>query len=624
MFGKLFLKECKEKISLFIFPFIGMLIFVVAFLSYPSQKFEVMEYLTGVMFLIFLPLTALLLGASGFQSEFKDGAWAYLFSRPIKKWKIWAIKYFSQLTILLSILLIFRLIVFILAGLKEIMKTSNFYIEVLGDTYMFYICLLLSFWAFTISFSISFLHEKQFIVLFVSILIGSGLTFVSYRYFAFLEPFYLYGSGIELFHLFMALSFISASILTFIKSDFSQMGKRIWLFSKLVLLFLVISFGIGTILALQIRHEYISSLHEYEGNVYFETHKGIFRYVPEIDKLEKIVKSARIGRTESIRGGKVAFLKYRGRRLKGEELWIMNTDGSQKNRLVRIDNVKDSPFYDSWFSNCILSHDGKKIAFITSKYDKQINDWRFTLWWINSDGTGLKSKILDFAYKSSRNLYFKYELIAWPESDNSLFIVLKDYPQRKILKFNLESETHQLVAENLVLPLKIRISPKQSLVAFLLREKVGQETLSVLDLRTHEMKKVYETDSIERFVWSKNGDKMAFLTGGNELIVYNFLDDSIKIIRELNYTGSGWNAPYFDFVLNDKKIVVCEKINGEFYLSFFEEGFSEEKQLKIPFHFESGKPYIWGLNNIVMVKNYVKDELWRINLDTEEWRMIYH
>ncbi len=617
MFGKLFLKEWKEKISLFIFPFIGMLIFVVVFLSYPSQKFEVMEYLTGVMLLIFLPLTALLLGASGFQSEFKDGAWAYLFSRPIKKWKIWVIKYFSQLTILLSILLIFRLITFILAGLKEVMKTNIFSIDTVASTSMFYICLFLSLSAFTISFSISFLYEKQFIILLVSILIGSGLALVSYKYFAFLEPFYLYEPGLVGFYIFIALSFVAASILTFIKSDFSQMGKRIWLFSKFVLLFLVISFSIGTILALNIGYEYISSLHEYEGNVYFQTDKGIFRYVPEVDKVERIAKSVSIGQPRSIRGGKVAFIKFR-RRFDGEELWIMNTDGSQKNCLGRIGNVKDSPFYDSWIDTYILSQDGKKIVFITSKYDKQINEWRSTLWWINSDGTGLKGKILDFPYSAS-----KYELIAWPEFDNSLFILLRDYPNKKILKFNLESETHQFVAENLALPLKIRIAPTQSLIAFLQRRKVEQEILSVLDLRNLEKKEVYEADSIDRFVWNNNGDKMAFLVGRNELNVYNLLEDSIKKIGELNYTESSWDVPDFDFVLNDKKIVVCEKINGEFYLRFFGEGFSEEKQLKIPFHLEYGKPYIRGLKNIVMVINPERDKLWRVNLDTKEWRKIY-
>jgi len=617
MFGKLFLKEWKEKISLFIFPFIGMLIFVVVFLSYPSQKFEVMEYLTGVMLLIFLPLTALLLGASGFQSEFKDGAWAYLFSRPIKKWKIWTIKYFSQITILLSILMILRLIIFILAGLKEGMKTSNFYIDTIGNTYMFYICLLLSFCAFTISFSISFLYEKQFIILLVSILIGSGLAFVSYKYFVFLEPFYLYEPGLVGFYIFIALSFVAASILTFIKSDFSQMGKRIWLFSKFLLFFLVISFSLGTILALNIGHEYISSLHKYEGNVYFDTDKGIFRYVPEVDKVERIAKSVSIGQPRSIRAGKVAFIKY-GRRFENEELWIMNTDGSQKNCLVRIGNVKDSPFYDSWLDTYILSQDAKKIAFITSKYDKQINDWRSTLWWINSDGTGLKGKILDFPYNA-----FKLQLIAWPEFGNSLFILLRNYPQ-KILKFNLESGTHQLVAENLALPLKIQIPPTQNLIAFLQRGKVRQEILSVLDLRTLEKKEVYEADSIDRFVWSNNGDKMAFLAGGNELIVYNLLEDSIKKIEELNYAEPRWYVHDFEFVLNDKKIVVSDEINGEFYLKIFGEGFSEEKQLKIPFHHKDGKPYIWGLNNIVLVQNSEKDELWRVNLDTEEWRKIYH
>ena len=623
MFGKLFLKEWKEKISLFIFPFIFMFIFAVVILVYPSQKFEVIEYLSWAMFLFFLPFTALLLGASGFQSEFKDDAWAYLFSRPIKKWKIWVIKYFSHIAILLSILLIFRMIIFVLPGLKEVMKASNFYIDILGSDSFFSSCLVLSLSAFTISFSLSFLYEKQFIILFVSILIGSGLAFVSYKHFVFLEEFYPFGSGPGGFYIFIALSFVAASILTFIKSDFSQAGKRIWLFSKFVLLFLAISFSTGTIWTLTARYEYISSLHKYEGNVYFGADNGIFRYLPKLDKLEKIIKSDLIEGPKSIRGGKVAFLKYKGRKLEGQELWIMNTDGSQKNCVGRIGNVKDSPFYDSWLDTYILSQDGKKIAFIASKYDKQINDWRSTLWWVNSDGTGLKGKILDFPYAS------KYELIAWPEFDNSLIILVRDYQGKKILKFNLESETHQFVAQNLSLPPRIRIHPRHSLIAFLQRGKAGQETLSVLDLRTLDKKEVYEADTIDRFVWSNNGDKIAFLAAGNELIMYNFLENNIKKIEELNYTEPGWYAPDFDFVLNDKEIVAGDIINGELYLRIFGDGFKEKKQLKIPFHLEDGKPWSWGLNlrglnNIVLVHSSGKNELWRLNLDTEKWRKIYH
>ena len=122
---------------------------------------------------------------------------------------------------------------------------------------------------------------------------------------------------------------------------------------------------------------------------------------------------------------------------------------------------------------------------------------------------------------------------------------------------------------------------------------------------------------------------MAFLAAGNELIVYDLLENSIKKIEELNYAEPRWYVHDFDFVLNDKKIIVSDEINGEFYLRIFGDGFNEKKQLKIPFHLEDGKPWLWGLNlwglnNIVLVHSSGKNELWRINLDTEEWRKIYH
>ncbi len=96
MFGKLFLKEWKEKIHIFLFALAFQAIFVILVMAYSAKK-DLIELLTSAMILVFFPLVALLLGSSAFYSEFKDGAWAFLFSRPAKKWNIWLTKYLFDL-----------------------------------------------------------------------------------------------------------------------------------------------------------------------------------------------------------------------------------------------------------------------------------------------------------------------------------------------------------------------------------------------------------------------------------------------------------------------------------------------------------------------------------------------
>ncbi len=104
MFGKIFLKEWRENILIFSLAILMILCLIVLNLS--SQK-ELTLYFSGMFLMLFLPFSALIIGSGGFYSEFKDNAWEYLFSRPIRKEKIWIYKYISLMSILLSIFLVF-------------------------------------------------------------------------------------------------------------------------------------------------------------------------------------------------------------------------------------------------------------------------------------------------------------------------------------------------------------------------------------------------------------------------------------------------------------------------------------------------------------------------------------
>jgi len=630
MFRKLFLKELREKVNILIFFTINMLIFALLYLFYPRAKSELLEYLYLAMILVIFPLTSVLLGSSAFYSEFKDDSWTYLFSRPIKKWKIWFIKYLAQTIIFFSTLLILLSTILIFPRLKVVIVGFNSSIDFPGVSSLFFSSLVIAFILFTISFSISFLYEKQFIIIFVSISITIGLLLAWDMYITFLKV--LRGStGIGVFASFIWLSFILASVITFLKTDFSQVWKKIWKFSKSAFLFLALSFillSTGTFSFIKSSYKYLpyssDSFREYKGNFYFDTDKGIFRYLPEKEKLDKIINSKlhlpfNSQDLYSVKGEKIAFKQYVDWKYEKEELWIMNIDGSQKKRLIDSGITEASPFYNASIYSCILSKDGKEIVFLTIAYRGETLNSRYTLWRVNSDGTGLKSKGLRFPGEP----YFR--LIEWSESDNSLIFLLSGMRPSKIVKYDLKNEKYKILAESLNRPRELRISPKKDKLALYYQEaNEEKETLSLFNLRTLEKKEVHKAGSIGGYKWSKNGDKILFITDKNELYVYDLQQDKIRKVKEFTYDRSFRRRLNFDFVLNDQKFVVADVINNELHIVVISTQFNEEKSIKIPFRTKYGIRYILGVNNTVLVENPDKDELWLVNLDTENWRKIYH
>ena len=119
MFAKIFIKEWRENILIFSLAILMMAAMV--FLSLTGRE-EMTIYSSGMFLLLFLPLAALLLGSGGFYTEYKDNAWVYLFSRPIKKEMLWIFKFVSQLSILVAVFIIFYFVRRFLPGLDKIFQ----------------------------------------------------------------------------------------------------------------------------------------------------------------------------------------------------------------------------------------------------------------------------------------------------------------------------------------------------------------------------------------------------------------------------------------------------------------------------------------------------------------------
>ena len=625
MFAKIFIKEWRENILIFSLTILMMAVMV--FLSLTGRE-EMTLYSSGMFLLLFLPLAALLLGSGGFYTEYKDNAWVYLFSRPIKKEVLWIFKFISQLSILIAVLVIFYFIRRFLPGLDNILQDLDFPTAQLRF-FSLSIYAVMPLMAFTVAFSLSLLYEKQFIIFFASILVGVGLLIVIQGVINFLwiKGYYVWNH--EIFYLFFPISFILASVLTIIKSDFSQLRNKILRFSKYLVIFLIFSFLFSTIwvtngqIFLPYKDFYSWTSQEYKGGLYFQAFRqGIFRYDSTQDNNERLSKEAKISFEKfSLRANKIAFYKEI---LLGKfwyhDLWIMNADGTEKKPLVESHKI-ESPFHNRQMGSCILSSDGEKVAFVTThEENEEKKRVRIqTLWWANTDGTGLKSQILDVPkWKTAK-------LIAWPPGKNYIILLMEQKPPSsaqsdKIVKIDIEGESHQILVENFKTPRHWKVSLKQNFLLLRMRRfDENKDILAVLDLNTFEMSEILSSDKLRIWgmKWSPDSQMIAF-SSAKDVCVYSFKDMKFEIVSQGNYErGVG-----FDWTSDGQKFLLLAPVDGDYHLIVMDKKFQEEKKIKIPVKFKDGN-LVWGLENRALLKGFGRGPFWRVDLETEEWKKVY-
>lgn len=625
MFAKIFIKEWRENILIFSLAILMMLAMV--FLNLSGQEKMTVNF-SGMFLLLFLPFAALLIGSGGFYSEYKDNAWIYLFSRPIKKEFLWISKFVSQISILIAVFLIFYFVRRFLPGLDKIFQDLDLnYPDAFGELFSLSVYVVMPIMAFTIAFSLSLLYDKQFIIFFVSILIGAGLLFISQNYIYFLweRGFLVKGEGI--LSVFFALSFVFASILTLAKSDFSQAGKKIFRFSTYLLIFLVISFFISTVWVTggQIfspsRNFSAWRSIKYQRSLYFQDFRqGILRYDSAKEKIERLKKESRFSfESFSLRAGKIAFLQIKSRRQWTHDLWIMNADGTGARPLVE-SSEEDSLFYKKRTISFILSFDAKKVAFVTTHREdvgKKIN-WVSTLWWMKTDGTGLKSQILDVPE------WKEAILIAWPRFEDSVVLEIKrrsvSREDSQITIIDLEDSTSQVLAENVLSPPLWHPSPDYDFLTLKIRNPDAEkDRFILLNLKTFETIELFSEEFLRLWAgkWSPDGRKIAF-SRERELWIYDLEEKKLEKISQRNYEYEIG----FDWTSDGQKFILLAPIDGENHLVVMDNNFEELKKIKIPIQFK-GSILIWGLENQALLKGTGKGSLWRVDLRTEDWKKVY-
>jgi hypothetical protein len=632
MLKQFLLKEWKEKFPFFI---LAILLFVgLAALAF-SGKAEMAGFVAVLLLMAMLPLIGVMIGSSSFAAEFKNEAWAYLFSRPVKKWAVWLIKYFSQLTVLIATYIVFFLLLKLLPkAALEIIQSSSLRMG-RSDVSLFSLSLLFSILAFTIAFSISILSDKQLIIFLCTALIGIGSAVLFEKYLALLFQLSprtrLQGTSFQGALVFLTLSFVAASILTLEKSDFSQQLKKTWLFTKFVAAFLVISIVISTAWTLGIFH---SEKKNIRSNIiiagdaaYFGTEKGVFRYARAQNKPKKIdgTGSALFLVDFSVGGEKLAVLKYKlfkvGKaKMEAPVLLVMNKDGSGKKNLLEDYLKKDSPLLDQLLWPCLISPDGGKVAFMT-------RDWKnkkYGICSINSDGTRLQSQPLNLPEVD----WLRF--VGWEMSGKSIIIsALSKWgtaeSNSEILSFGLDTGSYKILAKNLRNPYSARVSENgDSMVFKFYDEKDSKEVLAKVDLRSLEKEEIYRGDSIDGLCLSEAGDKIAFIADKSKLGIYSLPEKkmkAIKAIKELKAEKQSSLSYSLSWVSDGKKVVFSDNINGGNYLRVFGEDLRQKKAIKMLF--SPWRAQISALGNIVFVPNFMTQELWTVDIDTEKWQKIY-
>ncbi len=636
MLRRMIVKEWKEKNGLVVFALAVFVLFSVAFFVYAKDP-ETLDLLTSTLLLVFPSVFALLVGASGFTSEFQDGAWAYLFSRPVKKWKVWLAKYVSLLTILYTAILFLAFLLRFHPALEP--ARSSFQLSLVGDRSYNLFMLVLPLLLFTASFSLSVVSDRSFSVLFVAAAIFFALSATASIV---LEPLFfrrMLSLPFSLLSVALALipfSFVMASLITLNKADFSQPKSRAWVFTKsaaagfLLLLILISLVVFGAVKSRSERS--VRSIAAHADAFYFATDRGIFNFDIASGDTKRIARIRPLWSGISLGGNEIAFVTYRlSYRLRGKwrgfaELRIMNEDGSAEKTLVGTDDQK-SPLYGGHIYPVCVSPQGDKVAFIASSTPKTTAE---ELWLINSDGTGLRGYGLGM-----ENARY-YISIAFSDSGQSLYTLFTprietgkndQRPGLSLIRTALDSGMTELIAEGIRRPdLSLlqgagRIPGKDQIVYIAHDEAQSKDILTVLDPGNLEKRRVQLEDSVIAFRSNKDGDRLAFLTSGSDLGVYSLPEQNVVWIREVKSDELRWPWAAFEWTADGR--LILRKSEGEApSICLLDADLKEQQAIRLPFTTYYPGP-VWSAGNYVVVEYTARHQLWMVDLTTEKWLRIY-
>ena len=643
MLKKMMIKEWRERFGVILFALAALALFALAFTVYSRDKYA-LDVLAGTLILIFLPVFSLLLGASGFSSEFRDGAWAYLFSRPAKKWRLGLAKYLSLLTILLVVLVLFALLAKVHPALKPVSSTFNF--PLLDERMPFgVLALVFPLLLFTTAISLSVLSEHPLIVVFLTLLVWTVLP-ITTTLAGFGSPILergMYSSTFWLIFPLVPLSLFLAFLVTLNRSDFSQPRRRAWTFTKFAAIFILASVGFVLFLAQGTRvfqrERYIYDLEVSHGAFYFATDRGFFKYESAERKVERLARHPSAWGLMSVGGDSVAFVRYHLGRGRHEfvELWIMKTNGRAERPLLGTGD-KSSPLYGCMIYPVCVSPEGDKVAFIAQYAPKTT---RQELWVINSDGSGLRGYDLGTREagpqtRAPKTVVKSYQMVGFGKSDRAFYLLYsaRVWPSGSgqgagatLLRVDLESGEVETLADEIRKPYVVSMSPaagssgSSPIVYIRYDETTARDLLTLLDPESMEKREVDTGRSATAFRWNRSGDRLAFLTADSILGVYSASEGRVIQKKELAGYDLRWPTQALEWTA-DGRIVLRRLKGGVASLCLLDADLTEQKAIPFPFASYYASRF-WSAGSTVIVEDTEQHDLWGLNLTTDKWLRIY-
>ncbi len=653
MFTALFFKEWKEKVLLFFFE-LGILALLVAAQFVVREKRDIREWLSYAVLLLFYPFAALILGAAGFEAEYRQGAWAYLFSRPVGKAKVWLSKFAALLSMLAALWLVFVALWAAVPGVRAIRAWPTIGKAGLTLESAFpWWSVLVSGFLLTVAFSLSLLHGRQFNLLFLSLFSGlclaagvwAVMTTKAGGFLAWIAP----EKALSTFFLFVvliALAFAASSILTLVGSDFSQPRKLARGFVRWFAAFLVLAVAGTAAWALLIPSpgsRFLYRIASFGDEAYYETGRGIFKYSAGADRVQWLAKGRDSGLSwaTGVAGRKLAYVGYDIKSYKDveEDLWVADTDGRHRKRIIGGGAGQGWPD-DVSISGLLLSPDGSRIAILSSGYRKTPQARKSApLWLASTDGTWLKNLPDNpgvFAYSKTSCWVSP---IAWAMDGGAILFYRTGYSRPRtssLWLYEVKAGTARMLLDNAA-PASWgqSLSPDGRLLAISYqKDQEGAWTLGLLDLKSLQGADVTRdvNSDVGRFTsqisWSPEGGRLACVrrrhqASGLDAYVLDVLSVSAgKSVAEGAMTKTEAVAQLYSpaWTGDGNRIVILDRVAHA--LRVLGPDLGEAGRIDLPRGVTSPVS-LDVVGDKALVRDDVAEALWRVDLGTKRWKRLY-
>ncbi len=650
MFTALYAKEWREKAFVFFFE-LGVLVILLGSPFLFRDKGDVQEWLVYAILLLFFPFAALILGAAGFEAEYRAGAWAYLFSRPIGRPAIWLAKFGALLSMLAALWLVFFGAWAALPSVRGLARLPSFILlGYFGNGFPWW-SLGLSLFLLTVAFSLSLLHGKQFNILFVALIAGLLFPVATWAliisktggFMAWLAPARAFRTlliGLVL----TTLAFAGASLLTLARSDFSQPRKQLGAFALWLGAFLVLGMAgtAGSALFIPVPGERsLDFMCSSDGKAIYATERGMFSYESASSRVRWLAKRRDIHYwISSISAGRLAYtvLDIKGPRDAAQEIWVTNTDGTGRKRLIGRDTVGAWPPDDS-VEGLTISPDGRTIAVLIrdeSERRKSSSSTAATLWTVNSDGSGLGPRSLETILSDGSTERLWLSFVTWAREGNVLIILKRcsvEPVRWSLWAYDLDHKTASKLRDNAgpASPWRLRNPTPRDILAIRKRySDEGPRTLALLNLVTGEETEIAGSEEPYPFSaqWDPTGEKLLFFDkrpdqeGRASYVLTVYSLTAGKALAKRTITDlDGIIYQYWTAWMPDGRSVLTLDTKGR-CLRILGPDLRDTGRIDLPVRIQEPSDLV-VVGDTVLLQDRSIHSLWRLDLGKTRWKRLY-